>query len=59
MSEAVTSLAVVGGGFIGAGIAETAAFAGIPVVVRARERPESLDASRRRLINDYNGQWKG
>src|SRR4029079_8671808 len=36
-----------GGGFMGAGIAETAAVAGIPVVVR--ELPEYLDATRQRL----------
>jgi 3-hydroxybutyryl-CoA dehydrogenase len=47
MPEPITSLAVVGGGFMGAGIAETAAFAGIPVVVR--ELPDYLDAAQRRL----------
>ena len=49
MSKPITSVAVVGGGFMGAGIAETAAFAGMPVVVRVRERPESVDAARQRL----------
>jgi 3-hydroxybutyryl-CoA dehydrogenase len=43
----VTSVAVVGGGFMGAGIAETAAFAGIPVVLC--ELPEYLDAARARM----------
>jgi len=43
----VTSVAVVGGGFMGAGIAETAAFAGIPVVLC--ELPEYLDAARERV----------
>jgi 3-hydroxybutyryl-CoA dehydrogenase len=43
----VTSVAVVGGGFMGAGIAETAAFAGIPVVLC--ELPEYLDAARERM----------
>jgi 3-hydroxybutyryl-CoA dehydrogenase len=47
MSKPITSVAVVGGGFMGAGIAETAAFAGLPVVVR--ELPEYLDAARQRL----------
>jgi 3-hydroxybutyryl-CoA dehydrogenase len=47
MPEPITSLAVVGGGFMGAGIAETAAFAGIPVVVR--ELPDYLDAAQQRL----------
>jgi 3-hydroxybutyryl-CoA dehydrogenase len=47
MSEPITSVAIVGGGFMGAGIAESAALAGIPVVLR--ELPEYLDAARQRL----------
>ena len=47
MPKPVTSVAVVGGGFMGAGIAETAAFAGIPVVLC--ELPEYLDAARARM----------
>ena len=47
MPKPVTSVAVVGGGFMGAGIAETAAFAGIPVVLC--ELPEYLDAARERV----------
>jgi 3-hydroxybutyryl-CoA dehydrogenase len=47
MSKPITSVAIVGGGFMGAGIAETAAVAGFPVVVR--ELPEHLDAARQRL----------
>jgi 3-hydroxybutyryl-CoA dehydrogenase len=47
MPEPITSLGVVGGGFMGAGIAETAALVGIPVVIR--ELPEYLDAARQRL----------
>jgi 3-hydroxybutyryl-CoA dehydrogenase len=47
MSEPVTSIAIVGGGFMGTGIAESAAMAGIPVVLR--ELPEFLDAARDRL----------
>ena len=47
LARPIQSLAVVGGGFMGAGIAETAAVAGFPVVVR--ELPEYLDAARRRL----------
>jgi 3-hydroxybutyryl-CoA dehydrogenase len=47
MSGPVTSVAVVGGGFMGIGIAEAAAVAGIAVVVR--ELPEFLDAARGRL----------
>jgi 3-hydroxybutyryl-CoA dehydrogenase len=47
MSEPITSVAIIGGGFMGAGIAETAALAGFEVVVR--ELPEYLDAARQRL----------
>ncbi|HEY4887094.1 MAG TPA: 3-hydroxyacyl-CoA dehydrogenase NAD-binding domain-containing protein, partial [Candidatus Dormibacteraeota bacterium] len=47
MSEEITTIGVVGGGFMGAGIAETAAFAGVEVVVR--ELPEYLDATHERL----------
>jgi len=46
-SKPITSLAIIGGGFMGAGIAESAALAGIPVVLR--ELPEYLDAARHRL----------
>jgi 3-hydroxybutyryl-CoA dehydrogenase len=52
VSEQITSIGVVGGGFMGAGIAETAAFAGIEVVVR--ELPEYLDATRERLETSLN-----
>ncbi|MEP6462162.1 MAG: 3-hydroxybutyryl-CoA dehydrogenase [Frankiaceae bacterium] len=47
MSREITSIAIVGGGFMGTGIAETAAVAGFPVVVD--ELPECLDAARQRL----------
>jgi 3-hydroxybutyryl-CoA dehydrogenase len=47
MSKPIASVAIIGGGFMGAAIAETAAVAGIPVVVR--ELPEYLDAARQRL----------
>jgi 3-hydroxybutyryl-CoA dehydrogenase len=47
MSRPIDSVAIVGGGFMGAGIAETAAIAGIPVIVR--ELPEYLDATRQRV----------
>jgi 3-hydroxybutyryl-CoA dehydrogenase len=47
MSMPITSLGIVGGGFMGAGIAESAALAGIGVVLR--ELPEYLDAARQRL----------
>jgi 3-hydroxybutyryl-CoA dehydrogenase len=49
MSESITSVAIIGGGFMGAGIAETTALAGIEVGVR--ELPEYLDAARQRLEN--------
>jgi 3-hydroxybutyryl-CoA dehydrogenase len=47
MSEPLSSVGVVGGGFMGAGIAEVAALAGLAVVVR--ELPEYLDGARQRL----------
>jgi|SRR5450755_536866 len=47
MSEAITSVAIVGGGFMGAGIAQSTVLAGFPVVLQ--ELPEYLDAARQRL----------
>ena len=47
MSRPIASVAVVGGGFMGVGIAETAATCGIPVIIR--ELPEYLEATRQRL----------
>jgi 3-hydroxybutyryl-CoA dehydrogenase len=47
MSDPIRSIAIVGGGFMGAGIAETAAVAGVPVVVR--ELPEYLVAAGQRV----------
>jgi 3-hydroxybutyryl-CoA dehydrogenase len=47
MSEPIGSIGVVGGGFMGAGIAEVASVAGMHVVVR--ELPEYLDGARQRL----------
>jgi 3-hydroxybutyryl-CoA dehydrogenase len=46
MSE-IKSVAIIGGGFMGAGIAESTAVAGIPVVVR--ELPQFLDAAKKRV----------
>jgi 3-hydroxybutyryl-CoA dehydrogenase len=43
----IASVGIVGGGFMGAGIAEAASLAGIPVVLR--ELPEFLEAARGRL----------
>ncbi len=47
MPNSITSVAIVGGGFMGAGIAEVTAMAGIPVVIR--ELPQYLDATSERL----------
>jgi 3-hydroxybutyryl-CoA dehydrogenase len=44
----IESVAVVGGGFMGVGIAESAAVAGLPVVVRDIDQP-SIDRARQRL----------
>lgn len=52
----VESVGIVGGGFMGVGIAETAAVAGIPVIVR--ELPEFLDAARERLEKSLGRQVK-
>jgi len=47
MSKNIESVAVLGGGFMGAGIAESASVAGLPVVIR--ELSEYLAAARTRL----------
>ena len=47
MSEPISAIGIIGGGFMGAGIAEVASLAGVAVVVR--ELPEYLDAARGRL----------
>ncbi len=47
MSQKVESVAILGGGFMGAGIAESASIAGVPVVIR--ELSEFTDAARARL----------
>jgi 3-hydroxybutyryl-CoA dehydrogenase len=48
VKTAIESVAVVGGGFMGTGIAEAAAVAGLPVVVRDVDEP-SIDRARKRL----------
>jgi 3-hydroxybutyryl-CoA dehydrogenase len=48
MSRQIESVAVVGGGFMGTGIAESVAVAGIPVVVRDIDEP-SIENARGRL----------
>jgi 3-hydroxybutyryl-CoA dehydrogenase len=47
VSKEITSVAILGGGFMGAGIAQTTALAQVPVVLR--ELPEYLEAARSRL----------
>lgn len=47
MTKTIKSVGIVGGGFMGAGIAETVALAGVPVVIR--ELAEYQDASRQRI----------
>jgi 3-hydroxybutyryl-CoA dehydrogenase len=47
MSKVIESVGIIGGGFMGAGIAESASLSGVPVIVR--ELPEYLDACRQRL----------
>jgi 3-hydroxybutyryl-CoA dehydrogenase len=47
MSQTIESVAILGGGFMGTGIAESASLAGFPVLVR--ELPEFAAASRNRL----------
>jgi 3-hydroxybutyryl-CoA dehydrogenase len=47
VSKEISSVAILGGGLMGAGIAQTTALAQVPVVLR--ELPEYLDAARSRL----------
>ena len=47
MAQTIQSVAVLGGGFMGVGIAESASLAGLPVLIR--ELPEYLAAARTRL----------
>ena len=53
MSQKIESVAIVGGGFMGAGIAESASIAGVPVIIR--ELPEFIDAARARLEKSLGG----
>jgi 3-hydroxybutyryl-CoA dehydrogenase len=57
MSEPIGVVGVVGGGFMGAGIAEVAAVAGMHVVVR--ELPEYLDGARQRLESSLDRGVQG
>ena len=56
MSKTIESVAIVGGGFMGAGIAESASIAGVPVIIR--ELPEFIDAARARLEKSLGGAVK-
>jgi 3-hydroxybutyryl-CoA dehydrogenase len=56
MSQPITSVAVLGGGFMGAGIAESASIAECPVVIR--ELPQFIDAAHTRLEKSMNGAVK-
>ena len=53
MPQEINSVAVIGGGFMGAGIAEVSAVAGMPVVVR--DLPQFLDAARGRVEKSLAG----
>jgi 3-hydroxybutyryl-CoA dehydrogenase len=56
MSKNIESVAVLGGGFMGAGIAESASVAGLPVVIR--ELPEYLPAAHTRLEKSMDSAVK-
>lgn len=56
MSQTIESVAILGGGFMGAGIAESASIAGVPVIIR--ELPEFIDAARGRLEKSLDGAVK-
>jgi 3-hydroxybutyryl-CoA dehydrogenase len=56
MSQTVESVAILGGGFMGAGIAESASIAEFPVVIR--ELPEFLAAARTRLEKSLDSAVK-
>jgi 3-hydroxyacyl-CoA dehydrogenase len=56
MPREINSVAVVGGGLMGAGIAEVSAVAGLPVVVR--DLPQFLEAARGRVETSLAGAVK-
>ncbi len=56
MSQTIESVAILGGGLMGAGIAESASIAGVPVIIR--ELPEFIDAARGRLEKSLDGAVK-
>ena len=56
MAQTINSVAILGGGFMGAGIAESASIAEIPVLIR--ELPDYIDAARTRLEKSMAGAVK-
>jgi 3-hydroxybutyryl-CoA dehydrogenase len=56
MSKNIESVAILGGGFMGAGIAESASLAGLPVLIR--ELPDYLAAARTRLEKSIDSAVK-
>jgi 3-hydroxybutyryl-CoA dehydrogenase len=56
VSQTIESVAILGGGLMGAGIAESASIAGVPVIIR--ELPEFIDAARGRLEKSLDGAVK-
>ncbi len=56
MAQTIESVAVLGGGFMGAGIAESASLAGLPVLIR--ELPEYIAAARTRLEKSMDSAVK-
>jgi 3-hydroxybutyryl-CoA dehydrogenase len=54
--QTIESVAILGGGFMGAGIAESASVAGFPVVIR--ELPEFMARARTRLEKSLDGAVK-
>jgi 3-hydroxybutyryl-CoA dehydrogenase len=56
MSQPIKSVAVLGGGFMGAGIAESASITEHSVVIR--ELPQFIDAARTRLEKSFDGAVK-
>src|SRR3954462_13233137 len=56
MAQTIQSVAVLGGGFMGAGIAESASLAGLSVLIR--ELPDYLAAGRTRLEKSMDSAVK-
>ena len=56
MTQTIRSVAILGGGFMGAGIAESASIAELSVLIR--ELPEYIDAARTRLEKSMEGAVK-